>query len=331
MLGVYLNPMGDFGHHLSVLRKKADGYASRLQTSKPTATDIRIFHKSIYTPAMRYSLPALAVDEEELGQVQSRILRTMLQRMHVNSNLPTAIRHGPMEMGGLGMYDLRTEVGIEALKYLRNSIYSDSEPGNLIRLNLQYSQLESGIGEQLLEHPSIHVPYLTPTWILSVRQFLSHHNLSIRMTFPHLAPLRGRYDGYIMQASHLSRYSHSQQRDLNLVRIYLQVTTLSDLVDVARPSTISLSALDGERSLDWIINPLWPRQETPTRQQRRLWKRFITSSYLRYIPYWKVSLTTHPHVTRKILLRYPLLQLPMLLFSTTFDNFQQHNDVFLHP
>ena len=183
MLGVDMNPMGEFGHHISVLQRKADGYASRIRSSKMTASDIRVFHRSIYTPSMRYSLPAIAVDEEELGQVQTRILRVMLQQMHVNSNLATAIRHGSMELGGLGLYDLRTEVGIEALKFLRNSTYSDSEPGNLIRLNLQYSQLESGIGEPLLEHPSIHgVSYLTPTWILSVRQFLSYHNLSIRLT-----------------------------------------------------------------------------------------------------------------------------------------------------
>jgi hypothetical protein len=137
MLGVHLNPMGDLGHHLKVLWQKADGYATRLAASKLTATDIRIFHRSIYVPAMRYSLPAVAVDEEALGIVQNRILKVMLQKMHVNGNLPTSIRHGPIEMGGLGMYDLRTETGIEAIKFLCNSIYSDSEPGNLIRINIQ--------------------------------------------------------------------------------------------------------------------------------------------------------------------------------------------------
>ncbi|KAI2498313.1 hypothetical protein MHU86_16183 [Fragilaria crotonensis] len=174
MLGVYLNPMGDFGHHIKILRQKADGYASRLSASRLTAQDIRIFHRSIYVPAMRYSLAALSVDEEALSGVQTNILKVMLQKMHVSGNLPTSIRHGPIEMGGLGMYDLRTEAGIEAIKFLRNSVYTDSEAGNLIRINLQYSQLESGI-------------------------------------------------------------------------------------------------------------------DTPTPIQRRLWKRFICSSYLRYVPFWKIS------------------------------------------
>jgi hypothetical protein len=88
MLGVYLNPMGDFGHHEKVLKKKADDYATRLASSKLTTRDIRIFHRSILVPAMRYSLPAVAIDEEALGTVQNRILRVMLQKMHVNGNLP---------------------------------------------------------------------------------------------------------------------------------------------------------------------------------------------------------------------------------------------------
>ena len=214
MLGVHLNPMGDFGHQLNILKKKADGYASRLASPRLTATDIRIFHRSIYVPAMRYSLAAIAVDEENLGYVQHRILKVMLQKMHINSNIPTSIRHGPIEMGGLGLYDLRTEVGIEALKYLRNSLYSESEPGNLIRINLQYSQLEAGIGQPLLEYPTIYIPYLTPTWLLSIRQFLSVHNMSVTLSDTYVPRLQGPTDEFIMQSCHLNRYTESQQRDI---------------------------------------------------------------------------------------------------------------------
>jgi hypothetical protein len=80
MLGVYLNWMGDFGYHLKELNKKADGYAMRLAGSKLTAVGIRIFHRSICVPAMRYSLPAVAIDEEALGTVQNRVLKVMSQK-----------------------------------------------------------------------------------------------------------------------------------------------------------------------------------------------------------------------------------------------------------
>ena len=88
----------------------------------------------MYSPAMRYSLPAIAVDEEELECIQSRIIPTILQRLGFSSKLPTAIRHGPTEMEGLGLIDPRTEGGIEMIKYFRNAVYSDSQVGRLLLL-----------------------------------------------------------------------------------------------------------------------------------------------------------------------------------------------------
>lgn len=91
-----------------------------------------------------------------------------------------------------------------------------------------------------------------------------------------------------MQQSHLTRYTLQQQRDINLVRLHLQVSTLADMTDPERLSAIRLHFLDGRKPPDW--NPQhqhWPRQETPTSSQRRLWKRYLVSSFLRYIPLWK--------------------------------------------
>ena len=81
---------------------------------------------------MRYGLAAVAVDEEELGGVQLRVLQAILKKLNVRSTIPTAIRHGPKEMGGLELYDLRTEVGLESIKNFRDAIYSNSENGKLI-------------------------------------------------------------------------------------------------------------------------------------------------------------------------------------------------------
>jgi hypothetical protein len=136
MLGVMLNPMGDFTDHLTTLKSKADNFARRLRSPRLTEIDIEIFHRSIYIPSMRYSLAAVATNEEELSRIQSRISRVILQRLHIRSTIPTALRYGPVELGGLGLYDLRTEVGVETLKFLRNALYSDSKSRNLIRLYL---------------------------------------------------------------------------------------------------------------------------------------------------------------------------------------------------
>ncbi|KAI2497153.1 hypothetical protein MHU86_17356 [Fragilaria crotonensis] len=297
MLGVYLNPMGDFSDHLHMLKKKADDFSRSILSPRLTETDVAIFHRSIYIPSMRYSLAAIAVDEESLASVQTNVIKSMLQKFHLSSTIPTSLRHGPTELGGLGLYDLRTEAGIEAIKFLRNSLYSDSEAGNLIRLNLQYSQREAGVGFYLLEEPRKHISYLTPSWILSIRQFLANHNMSIKVSDIHNDQLQGPTDEYIMNASHLQRYSPAQQLDLNLVRTWLQVTTLAEMSDPERPNRILLSYLDAKRPDGFQMSDTWPRQLQPSKAQVRLWKRFISSSFLRYIPYWKKTPVSKPSQT----------------------------------
>jgi hypothetical protein len=105
---------------------------------------------------MRCVLPALTIDEEELSTVQAKVFASMVNKLGHYSTLPTEIFHGPLEMGGLALLDLRTEIGISQMKYLRDSIFSDSESGKLIIMSLKYSQIEAGISKHLLEHPSIH-------------------------------------------------------------------------------------------------------------------------------------------------------------------------------
>jgi hypothetical protein len=270
-----------------VLKSKADSFAARLKSPRIGVTEATIFHRSIYIPTMRYGLAAISASEEDLSGIQTRVLSSLLQKMRVSRSIPTSIRHGPVELGGLALYDLRTELGIETLKFLRNAIFSNSAAGRLILLNLQYLQPEAGISECLLENPGVHIDYLTPSWLVSVRKFLALHNMSITLTDQPTIALAGLSDQFIMQHTHLRRYSHRQQRDINLVRMFLQVNTLADMTNEDHPNKICLSCLDGKRPMGWQSTMRWPRQETPSPSQRRLWKRFIVSSYLRYVPYWK--------------------------------------------
>jgi hypothetical protein len=99
----------------------------------------------MYIPALKYALPALAVDEDELlDPIQSRIMATFLQRLGFSSKLPKGIRHGPPERGGLGLYDLRTAMGIAQIKFLRDAIITGIEAGKLSLYILQYLQQARG-------------------------------------------------------------------------------------------------------------------------------------------------------------------------------------------
>jgi hypothetical protein len=88
---------------------------------------------------------------------------------------------------------------------MRNAVYSQSKAGKLILTNVQYSQMEAGILQPILDNPDIHIPYLTPTWITSIRQYLHRHNLTITLTDTYKISLKGKNDQVIMNPEHLTR------------------------------------------------------------------------------------------------------------------------------
>ena len=110
--------MDDFGDHLRFLKNKANGFASRLMSPRLSATDVRIFHRTTYIPSMPYGFAAVATDKEALGTVQAHVVQAILKKLHVQSTIPTSIRHSPSEFGGLELHDRRTESGIESVKKL---------------------------------------------------------------------------------------------------------------------------------------------------------------------------------------------------------------------
>jgi ribonuclease HI len=202
------------------------------------------------------------------------------------------------------------------MRFLRNAIYTDSEAGRLLTLSLKYTQLEAGIYEDLLANPTIDVPYISPTWLMSLRLFAANHSIKIHITNTLKIRLNGGPDRCIMDPTKLKSYTPAQQRDINLVRLYLRVITLAD---ISEPSgqDIALWALTGVRleSDDAVSSLIWPYQSTPTQSQRRLWRRYLSSHYIRYGTKWRASLG-------KI---QPLSSRTASLENKSFDEFAPHN------
>jgi hypothetical protein len=103
ILGVHLAPNGDFSKQIKVLKDKANQFVLRLCTTSLTPHNVNMFHRTMYAPGMRCVLSALAIDEEELQQVQTHIIPARLNKLGHSSKTPTAIRHGPVALGGLGL------------------------------------------------------------------------------------------------------------------------------------------------------------------------------------------------------------------------------------
>ena len=218
------------------------------------------------------------------------MMTTALQKLGSSKTTPTAIRHSPHIFGGLNLVYLRSEIGISQIRFFRHAIYSGSEAGKLLLISLKYTQIEAGIPEQLLEKPNIHVSYyITSTWLTLLRQFLYTHNITITLTDTLRIVYSGTSDQCIMNIAFLSQYTNQQQRDINLARLYLQAITLSDISD-PNGKTIHTMAINGHCEEHHRLRMNWPRQDAITLSQRKLWKSYISSNFLRYDRYWRQPL-----------------------------------------
>jgi hypothetical protein len=77
----------------------------------------------------------------------------------------------------------------------------------------------------------------------------------------------------------LKIYSSQQKQDINLVRLYLQAITLSD-ISTRDGKSIQKTALNGQRVQDDCQRRNWPRQSEPTRSQVRIWQQYLRENFI---------------------------------------------------
>ena len=117
MHGDNLTQEGNVSEQLTVMKINAGGFAIQLQPTRRTQRHIPTFHRTKHLPAMRYVLPAFAVRRGGACSVsqQCHCIVDALKIGH-SSKTPAAIRHGPLELGGLAIIKVRTELRICTLE-----------------------------------------------------------------------------------------------------------------------------------------------------------------------------------------------------------------------
>ena len=150
-------------------------------------------------------------------------------------------------------------------------VYHGTIPGTLITISLQTAQLEAGSTSLLLTDPTPFLPYLTDSWITSVRNFLRANQLSLQFSKNWNFRLARVNDQMIMDSfRHCNRFTPTDLLNVNAVRLFLQVSTLSD-ISSADGKTLLPHILLGEPSTTRTSSINWPRQPSVTASQIHLW------------------------------------------------------------
>jgi hypothetical protein len=191
----------------------------------------------------------------------------ILNKLRVSKSFPWWVAFGPKDLCGMALMDMSVEQGIHQVQHLRDHLFSRDSMGNLILIALQLLQLESGWGFHLLEWLSEWFPYMTQCWLTSIWDFMDRSKIKIKVATSRWVLASHEHDRYLMdEFRNLGLYNSWQLFDLNAMRMYLQVTTLSDVVD-CRGKSITVEAYTRSNQTSQFLTLKWPRQPIITTKQ----------------------------------------------------------------
>ena len=94
--------------------------------------------------------------------------------------MPTAIRHGPTQLGGGGMVDLVTVRNTSKINHIIQHLCMGRNTGKMIKIALEWAQVIAGTTTPILEASEV-LPHLTQPWIKRVHEFLVKYNSGIQV------------------------------------------------------------------------------------------------------------------------------------------------------
>ena len=293
-LGVRIAPAGTWKEEFKYRRDQSRELALKIAGSALPRETARIGYYMMVRPKLEYPLAVTQFTQLECDQITSPVIRACLSKMGYNCNSPKEVVYGPRELFGFGMHDYYIEQGIKQLTALVGHIRQDSETGRLMRIELQWCQVQAGTAKHLLGDPQDSIDYIETCWIMCIRDFLRTYGLKVDFSATPLPKTQCVSDEFIMDAiRERGGCSTTELQRVNACRMWLQVARVSD-ISSADGKFLRTESLVGIQTQAYLSSSHWPRQERPPKLWWSLWKKKV-----------KLALSCNG-VSQK--LRYPLGQ-----------------------
>jgi hypothetical protein len=145
-------------------------------------------------------------------------------------------------------------------------IRQDSETGRLMRIELQWCQVQAGTAKHLLGEPNNLINYIETCWIMGIRDFLRTYGPRINFTTTPIPEVQCVHDEFIMDAMRESGgCSATELQQLNACRMWLQVARVSD-ISSANGKFLLNESLVGSKLTTFQSSSHWPQQGRPPKQ-----------------------------------------------------------------
>jgi hypothetical protein len=122
----------------------------------------------MYIPSLTFGIGSTLMNLEQLDNIQKPMINAILPKMGFSSKTCRHVVFGPRKYLGIGARDLVKERGVQQILLLLKHIRSDQDLSTLLRIALEWFQLQAGITSPILECPNLKLPYLEDGWFTTL-------------------------------------------------------------------------------------------------------------------------------------------------------------------
>jgi hypothetical protein len=193
--------------------------------------------------------------------------------MGFRSTIAAAFMHAPRAYLGVGLPSLPITRDLIHLCMLCGHLREDSDTTHMLLATLGGFQLASGMTTPALQTPIRYSKWSEPGWCLTCWEILDMHTIHLHSNSFQAPPLLRDNDESLMKfLSDSDKYDNWKLREVNRVRIYLHVTTISD-VATACGTQINRDRYDISEPIPLENTKYkWPLQTKPGKRAWDLWR-----------------------------------------------------------
>jgi hypothetical protein len=192
--------------------------------------------------------------------------------MGINRKASRALVFGTAQFDGLGLDHLATIQRHIRLQYLLGHIRCVDHTGQLMRILTEYTQLESGTMEKILEqyYNRFSNCIINKNWISKIWQHLHSCKATVEVQQKWKPRLGRVHDTAIMDCLTASdQFTCGELQDINRCRIHMQVFFLSDITNI-QGTLADTREISCKRQTTRMPAWAWPFRQRPTLW--RAWK-----------------------------------------------------------
>ena len=276
-LGLYLTTSGDTTGAEEQFSKKNEAYGYKILKHRLQPNEVKRAHTAVHLPGQQYKFNGAPFTKKFLDQETNKTKTKILPKLGYAQTHPKALRHLPRNRGGFELPHFYTVQGITMIRQILRHIRAETPLGCIMQIHLGWTQMNIGSQTGILTDTSWDITYVQRTWWTKVRTFLNHiqGRLEMEQAYTVASP---QVDGISIMDAIISQQKMTtrQLKLINAVRIYLQVTYISEITTSGK--YIENNMLHNQNPKRWSRSKLhWPQQIKPGSIAWRQWRKALQS------------------------------------------------------